>query len=86
MSVVSSGKTIFCEGKQNSLDYKLLSRVVEDRQDTTIIPAGSKFTVSIFAQGYFFPNETQSQRYIIFRDRDFDSKPTTNASLLQLDN
>lgn len=88
MSVVSSGKTIFCEGKQNSLDYKLLNRVVENisGNECTIVSAGSKFTFSIFAQGYFFPNETPNQRYIIFRDRDFDTKPTTKASLLQLDN
>jgi hypothetical protein len=52
----------------------------------TIIPAGSKFTFSIFAQGYFFPNEVGNQRYIVFRDRDFDAKPTSSIQLLQLKN
>ena len=88
MSVVSGGRTIFCEGKQSSLDYKLLSQIVDgiSGDKPTIIPAGSKFTFSIFAQGYFFPNEVVSQRYIVFRDRDFDVKPTPNIELLSLSN
>lgn len=88
MSVVSGGRTIFCEGKQTSLDYRLLSRVVEgiSGDKCTIIPAGSKFTFSIFAQGYFFPNEVRNQRYIGFPDRDFDAQPTPSIQLLQLEN
>jgi hypothetical protein len=88
MSVASGGRTIFCEGKQSSLDYKLLSRVVEDISGDrcTIIPAGSKFTFSIFAQGYFFPDEVKGQRYIVFRDRDFDAKPTPAVKLLAMSN
>lgn len=88
MSVVSGEKTIFCEGKLSSLDYELLSRVVEgiSGDKCTIIPAGSKFTFSIFAQGYFFPSEVANQRYIVFRDRDFDAKPTSSIQLLQLGN
>ncbi|EDZ95544.1 MAG: hypothetical protein P5702_01440 [Limnospira sp. PMC 1291.21] len=30
MSVISGGKTIFCEGKESSLDYRFLNRLVED--------------------------------------------------------
>ena len=88
MSVVSGGRTIFCEGKQSSLDYQLLSQIVApiSGDKPTIIPAGSKFTFSIFAQGYFHPNEVESQRYIVFRDRDFDAKPTPSIELLQLSN
>lgn len=88
VSVVSGGRTIFCEGKQSSLDYKLLSQIVDgiSGDKPTIIPAGSKFTFSIFAQGYFHPNEVESQRYIVFRDRDFDAKPTPSIELLQLSN
>jgi hypothetical protein len=84
VSVVSGGRTIFCEGKQSSLDYKLLSQIVDgiSGDKPTIIPAGSKFTFSIFAQGYFHPNEVVSQRYIVFRDRDFDAKPTPSIELL----
>jgi len=88
VSVVSGGKIIFCEGKQSSLDYELLSRLVEgiSSDRCTIIPAGSKFTFSIFAQGYFFPGQVENQRYIVFRDRDFDVKPTPTIQLLSLDN
>ncbi len=65
MSVLSGERTIFCEGRKNSLDYKLLSRVGEGitGDKYTIIPAGSKFTFSIFAQGYFFPDEVTNQKY-----------------------
>lgn len=81
-------KIIFCEGRENSLDYRLLSRIVADisGDKCTIVPAGSKFTFSIFAQGYFFPDEVTNQKYIIFRDRDFDAKPTSRIQLLQLGN
>lgn len=86
MSVVSSKKIIFCEGKKSSLDYGLLNRVLENMSDTlTIVPAGSKFTFSVFAQGYFFPDEVGSQQYIVFRDRDFDAQPTPSVQLLRLD-
>lgn len=88
VSVVSGGKIIFCEGKQSSLDYELLSRLVEgiSSDRCTIIPAGSKFTFSIFAKGYFFPSQVGNQRYIVFRDRDFDVKPTPTIQLLSLGN
>lgn len=86
MSTISGSKIIFCEGKQSSLDPRVLNRVVENLtgDKPTIVPAGSKFTFSIFAQGYFFPDEVVGQRYIVFRDRDFDAQPTSNIQLLQL--
>lgn len=85
MSVVS-GKIIFCEGKQTSLDFRLLNRVVENllTNKPTIVPSGSKFTFSIFVQGYFSRDGATNQQYIIFRDRDFDAKPTANIELIQL--
>lgn len=86
MSVVSSGRTIFCEGKQTSLDTALLNRVVENIDRCTIIPVGSKFSFSTFAEGYFFPKQIRDQRYLVFRDRDFDVKPAPNIKLLQLRN
>jgi hypothetical protein len=87
VSVVGK-KTIFCEGKNNSLDYRLLLRVVEDLSGDppTIVPAGSKFTFSVFAEGYFYPDETSSQRYIVFRDRDFDVAPSEEIKLLEMTN
>ncbi|GAA6618386.1 hypothetical protein NUACC26_041970 [Scytonema sp. NUACC26] len=84
MSVVS-GKVIFCEGKQTSLDFRLLNRVVENLliDKPTIVPSGSKFTFSVFTQGYFSRDRPINQRYIIFRDRDFDAKPTAHIGLIQ---
>ncbi|MDY6802484.1 MAG: hypothetical protein SXA11_01570 [Cyanobacteriota bacterium] len=88
MSVVSSNKTIFCEGKQGGLDYRLLDRILDNLpgERPTIVPGGSKFTFSVFARGYFFPDEVGSQKYIVLRDRDFDLKPTQNPQLLELKN
>ncbi len=85
MSVVR-GKVIFCEGKQTSLDFRLLNRIVENllTNKPTIVPAGGKFTFSIFVQGYFSKYGATNQESIIFRDRDFDAKPTNVISLLQL--
>jgi hypothetical protein len=83
---VVSGKIIFCEGKQSSLDFRLLNRVVENilTNKPTIVPAGSKFTFSVFVQGYFSREGATNQQYIIFRDRDFDAKPTANIELIPL--
>lgn len=85
MSVVRS-KIIFCEGKQSSLDSLLLERVLETlpAERPTIVPSGSKFTFSLFAQGYFSPQEVGSQKYLVFRDRDFDAKPSEEVRLIQL--
>lgn len=86
MSVVSS-KIIFCEGKQRSLDAQLLERVLETlpAERPTIVPCGSKFSFSLFAQGYFSRQEIGSQKYLVFRDRDFDAKPSEEVRLIQLD-
>ncbi len=88
MSVVSSRKIVFCEGKQASLDSQLLNKIFENlsAQKPTIVAAGSKFTFSVFTQGYFYPDEISRQKYIVFRDRDFDIKPTPNIKLLELNN
>jgi len=88
MSVVRSGKIIFCEGKPSSLDYRLLNRVVDSLPGDrcTIVPVGSKFGFSSFADGYFLRKTGVNQKYIVFRDRDFDVQPTPNCGLLQLDN
>ncbi len=86
LSVIAGKKIIFCEGKQYSLDYSLLNRLVDIIQgEPTIVPAGSKFTFSIFAQGYFYPDEAYNQKYIVLRDRDFDAMPSSNVQLLKLD-
>lgn len=83
MSVISGGKTVFCEGKNNSLDYKIIYRIVENLSEkVTIVPSGSKFTFSIFAGGYFSRDKLNNQKYLVFRDRDFDIRPTKEIKLL----
>ncbi|MDJ0800505.1 MAG: hypothetical protein QNJ51_27470 [Calothrix sp. MO_167.B12] len=88
MSVVSGRKIIFCEGKQKSLDSQLLNKLVENLsvEKPTIVASGSKFTFSVFTEGYFYPDEISNQQYIVFRDRDFDVYPTQNIQLLELNN
>jgi len=88
MTVVSNNKVIFCEGKEKSLDAKLLDRILEriPTESVTIIPSGSKFTFSIFAQGYFYPQGNKVQKYLIFRDRDFDIQPEEQVRLIRLQN
>jgi hypothetical protein len=83
---VVSGKIIFCEGKQTSLDFRLLNRVIENLSTNkpTIVPSGSKFTFSVFVEGYFSKDTNTNKQYIIFRDRDFDARPTGNIELIQL--
>lgn len=88
MSVASgNGVIIFCEGKEESLDYRLLDRLVLDLDldpRPTIVPSGSKFDFSAFSRGYFSSKEITNQKYIIFRDRDFDIKPISTIQLLEL--
>lgn len=81
---VVSGKTIFCEGEKSSLDYALLDCIVNIQ--CTIVSAGGKFNFSNFIQGYLSETESINQRYIVFRDRDFDVKPTPDIQLLKLTN
>ncbi len=83
MSVVGNGKIIFCEGKDTSLDYLLLDRVLKDmpKERPTIVPSGGKFTFSIFAEGYFSRLNTE-RRWLVFRDRDFDDFPTEDIALV----
>ena len=98
MSVVS-GKFIFCEGKENSLDIRLLNRILEriPAERVTIVPSGGKFSFSVFISGYLsstnlititnkrMPEVSNSnKRYIVFRDRDFDQEPSSTIGLIRL--
>lgn len=86
MSVVSgdSGKTVFCEGKDSSLDYELLKNVIDGLSGITIVPSGGKFGFSIFREGYFSGKDFSKD--IVFRDRDFDICPGHDVRLLRLKN
>lgn len=87
MSVISSSKVIFCEGTENSLDTFLLDRILETitGQKPTIVPYGSKFSFSVFAQGYF-AKTASNQKYLSLRDRDFDVQPSADVELIPLNN
>lgn len=82
MSVVSSGRFIFCEGKKTSLDYQLLNQIVTNI--ATIVPSGGKFSFSTFIEGYFSSTNIDNKKYLVFRDRDFDAEPTSDIQLIQL--
>jgi hypothetical protein len=84
MSVISQGKLLFCEGKPDSLDYAILSRLVN--QSVTIIPAEGKQGLKAFAKGRLSSYSRQSSlpRYLIFRDRDFDASPPNSPQLIPL--
>lgn len=85
--VTYKGQILKRAKKQISLDPLLLDRIVYDLEEKpTIVPSGGKFTVSVFAEGYFFPGGLSNKRYAIFRDRDFDMIPTENVQLLQFGN
>ncbi|MEZ2231735.1 hypothetical protein [Microcoleus sp.] len=68
------------------MDNQLLGRVLETlpAERPTIVPCGSKFNFSSFAQGYFSGQKIGSQKYLVFRDRDFDAKPSEEVRLIQL--
>ncbi|MDY6781867.1 MAG: hypothetical protein SW833_04825 [Cyanobacteriota bacterium] len=84
MSVVS-GKVIFCEGKESSLDFRLLNKIFENSSENelTIVPAGSKFNFSTFARGYFSEKNAGSPKFLVFRDRDFDAEPPESVRLIE---
>ena len=84
MSVVS-GKIVFCEGIPTSLDSLLLNRLLDkiSGERVTIVGSGGKFTFSVFATGYFAQRGTANQPYLVFRDRDFDRRPSGNIQLLE---
>ncbi|TAE61556.1 MAG: hypothetical protein EAZ76_15285 [Nostocales cyanobacterium] len=96
MTGVVRNKVIFCEG---NLDLDVLNKVIENQSNSvTIVASGSKFSFSVFIQAYFKnkndendekqnneENQKNTNKYLIFRDRDFDIEPTAEIKLLQID-
>lgn len=80
----SSFKVVFCEGKPNSLDYLLLTRILPVGQ-VRIRPVGGKFGLRAYIQGYLgnYPVNGQPQ-HVAFRDRDFDLEPSETPQLIRL--
>lgn len=71
---------IFCEGSADSLDMKVLEKVLEglspDTKTPKIVPAGGKGNLPNFLQGYLSRGGVGSNDIntaIGFRDRDFDA-------------
>ena len=66
--------TLFCEGANSSLDYKILSKL--DPVSTILVPSGGKNGLSAFMNGYgASPRVTSKEFFRAFRDRDFDYDP-----------
>jgi|GEM_PF-543291 hypothetical protein len=79
---------IFCEGSADSLDRKVLEKVLEglspDTKTPKIVPAGGKGNLPNFMQGYLSRGGVGSNDIntaIGFRDRDFDA-PVPNVPQL----
>ncbi len=83
MPVTGHATTLLvCEGKAESLDYLVLSRLRP--ASAQVVPAGGKYGLRAFVEGRLSAL-AEKPKVIIFRDRDFDRLPTESAELLDLD-
>ncbi len=74
--------TLFCEGKEESLDYRILQKL--NPTSSEVKPVGSKTTFNAFIKGFFAsPQVTQKEYARAFRDRDFDYLPPDNPALIK---
>lgn len=67
--------TLFCEGVQNSLDFRMLNLLLSssDIGNVVLIPAGSKTGLKAFVKGYNAqPRVISGDACLIYRDRDYD--------------
>lgn len=68
--------TLFCEGVQNSLDFRMLNLLLSSSAigNVVLIPAGSSKTgLKAFIKGYKAqPRVISGDAYMIYRDRDYD--------------
>ncbi len=76
-----SSRLIFCEGGDQSLDRRLVNRLLDGRADWTVIPGGSKSGLARFAEGYL--SHVRSRSWIVLQDRDFDQWPSELPTLEQ---
>lgn len=72
---------VFCEGKPNSLDARVLQRL--DIPSRTW-PAGGKRGINAFVDGALSGQGSPAPTYLIFRDRDLDAQPPAAPVLIQL--
>ena len=86
MSVVGPGtKLVFCEGGSESLDIRLLNRLLLEHPNTLVVPVGGKWGIRSFVEGRLsiFPTDSQPE-FVAFRDRDFDALPGLSPELIDL--
>ncbi len=75
--------TLFCEGTRESLDYKVLEKMLNPSQ-ANLIPANGKHGLGAFMDGYGATSRVADKRYFrAFRDRDFDYNVPPRISLIQ---
>ena len=86
MSVVGPGtKLVFCEGGAESLDIRLLNRLLLEHPKTLVVPAGGKWGIRAFIEGRLSTFAADSQpEFVAFRDRDFDASPGNTPGLIDL--
>jgi hypothetical protein len=86
MSVTGRGtKLVFCEGGSESLDIRLLNRLLLGHPNALVVPVGGKWGIRAFMDGHLstFPANSQPE-FVAFRDRDFDAVPGTTPKLIEL--
>ncbi|NLS93151.1 MAG: DUF4435 domain-containing protein [Planctomycetaceae bacterium] len=83
MNVTGRGtKLLFCEGEPDSLDYRLLSRLLRGKPPTIlVVPSGGKQGLRSFIRGRLAGYQSPPP-YLAFRDRDFDVEPSADVLLI----
>ena len=78
-------RLVFCEGKPDSLDSRILNRALVGRSDVLIVPSGGKRGLRAFIEGHLARYRGGPPSYVAFRDRDLDIEPTETGQLMQLE-
>ncbi len=74
--------TLFCEGKEESLDYRILQELNPIRSE--LKPVGGKSIFNAFIKGFFSSPQVAQKEYArAFRDRDFDYLIPDNPVLIE---
>ncbi|MBF0296529.1 MAG: hypothetical protein HQL96_15175 [Magnetococcales bacterium] len=75
---------LFCEGQPDSLDFALLNRLALPA-GVMLIPLRGKGSAERFIEGYFagYGDGRPRPPHLLFRDRDFDFRPSERIELLK---
>lgn len=75
--------TLFCEGTKDSLDYRVLEKLLNPSLNR-LVPSGGKHGLSAFMEGYNAVSRVTNKDYFrAFRDRDFDYEVPQNPSIIR---